>query len=114
MSDSLIALHGDKRDNASPVRAKAVYEDCFIRSLDCCDKFMDGVQISLVLVSDNHWADLSFPPVADIRHSLLVIPTVRKADGVKASCFVKASGALICLETPQFECADPAGLCCID
>ena len=100
MSDSLIALHGDKRDNASPVRAKAVYEDCFIRSLDCCDKFMDGVQISLVLVSDNHWADLSFPPVADIRHSLLVIPTVRKADGVKPARLVEPSRSFIRLKAP--------------
>jgi hypothetical protein len=36
VSDNLIALHRDKRDNASAVRAKAVYEDCFILSLEGC------------------------------------------------------------------------------
>ena len=35
---SLIARYGDKRDYACAVRAKAVYEHCFIRSLErCCD-----------------------------------------------------------------------------
>ena len=75
---------------------------------------MNGVQISLVLVSDNHCADLSFPPIADIRHLLLVIPAVRKADGMKASCFVKAACTLVRLEAPQFECTDTGGLCGID
>ena len=32
----------------------------------------------------------------------------------KASCFVKARCTLTRLEAPQFECADPASLCCID
>jgi hypothetical protein len=50
----------------------------------------------------------------DIRHLLLVLRTISKTDRVEASRFVKASGMLIRLEAPQFECADPAALCCID
>ena len=101
MSDNLIALHGYKRDNASLVRAKAVYEDCFIRSLEGrCDQFMNSIYISLFLVSDNHGANLSFPPIADIGHPLLVVPTFCKSDGVEALCFVEASRTFIRLKAP--------------
>jgi hypothetical protein len=46
-------------------------------------------------------ADLSFPPIPNVGHPLLVVRTICKTDRAKASGFVKASGALICLEAPS-------------
>jgi len=90
VSNDLVVVNGDKRDNAFTVRAKVIYEDCFIRSLEGCrEQFMNGGEISRFLVSDNHCTDLLFPPIPDVWHPLLVLRTICKSDGVEASCFVK-------------------------
>ena len=115
MSDNLIAVHGDERDNACTIRVKVIYEECFIRSLEGCrDQIMDSSQISGMFAPDDHHPGLSLPAIPDVGHPLLVPRTISKTDRLEASCFVKASCMLIRLETPQFECADPGDLCCID
>jgi hypothetical protein len=115
MSNNLAAINSDKRDDAFTVRVKAIYKNRLIRPLERFrNQFMNSGEISRGFASNDHCTDLSFPPIPNIGHMLLVVRTIGKPDRVKASCFVKASRTFIRLEAPQFECADPAGLCCID
>jgi hypothetical protein len=56
VSDNLIAVHGDERDNACTIRVKVIYEECFIRSLEGCrDQIMDSSQISGMFAPDDQF-----------------------------------------------------------
>ena len=115
MSNDLNAINGDKRDHVFAIRMQAIYEKCLIGPLEGCrDQFMNSGEISRGFASNDHCIDLPFPPIPDIGRPLLVVGTIGKSDCTEAPCLVETSCALICLETPQFECGDTAGLCCID
>src|ERR1700758_1682511 len=101
MSNNLAAINSDKRDDAFTVRVKAIYKNCLIRPLERYrNQFMNSDEISRGFASNHHYTDLSFPPIPNIWHMLLVVRAIGKPDRVKASCLVEASCALVCLEAP--------------
>src|SRR6516162_7760942 len=89
------------------------------RMTTCSTETRSGIFTSLcnyrfrfrVLEASRHRA---FPPISDIGHLLLIVRTIGKSDRTEAPCLVEASCALVRLEAPQFERADPASLCCVD